>query len=77
MTYQIFEMITNSRHEPDGYAWKTVVNYTLEQDSEYPDTYNSYGEAEEYIKQNTDDFKFTKIVILPVLEIDYDGKIKG
>lgn len=74
MTYQIFDLIPDIRFEPNGYGTKTVINYTLEQ-CEYPDRYNSYDEAEEYIKQNVDDFKYQKIVILPVLEIGYNGDI--
>jgi len=74
MTYQIFEMIPNSRLETDGWYTKTVVSYTLEQ-CEYPDRY-SLSEAEAYIKQNTDKFKYKKITILPVLEIDYNGDIR-
>ena len=69
-------MIPNSRLAPDGYYTKTVTNYTLEQNSEYPDEYNSYSDAEEYIKQNAEDFKCQKIVILPVLEIGYNGDIR-
>jgi len=74
MIYQIFEMIPNSRLEADGWDAKTVINYTLEQDA-YPDRY-SLSEAEAYIEQNTDEFKYKKITILPVLEIDYNGNIR-
>jgi len=73
MTYQIFEMIPNSRLNVDGWDTKTVI-ITLEQ-GVYPDRY-SLSEAEAYIKQNRDKFKYKKITILPVLEIDYNGYIQ-
>jgi len=72
MTYQIFEMILDVKFEPDGYNTKTIFNYTLEQES-YPDNYNSLSEAAEYIRQNTDEFKYKKITILPVFEIGHNG----
>ena len=61
-------MVPSSHLEQDGFYIKTVVNYTLEQ-CEYPDRYNSYDEAEEYIKQNIGEFEDKKITILPVLTI--------
>jgi len=65
MTYQIFEMVSDIRFEPDGYA---VINYTLEQGAYY-NRYNSYTEAEDYIKQNIEKFEDKTLTILPVLTI--------
>lgn len=76
MKYQIFELIPKSRLEPDGYYTKTLLNYTLEQDA-YPDLYVSFDAAVSYIRENPDEFKSQKLTVLPILDVDYKGKIKG
>jgi len=75
MRYQIFEMTFENRLVQDGWAIKTRVNYTLDQEL-FPDSYQSYSDAKEFIAQNPDSFKGKKITILPVVEFDFEGVIK-
>lgn len=75
MKYKIYKMSVNRRHESEGYGIRTVLTHTFEC-GEYDSEYDSIQEAEDYIRANTHQFKSSTLVILPVYEIDYDGKLK-
>lgn len=77
MKYKIFELIGKDRLEQDEYYTKTITSYKLEEldlgmkDNEF----DSPEEAMNTIQNLATNFKCTKVSILPIIEIDYEGKV--
>ena len=75
MEYRIFELNPESRIERDGYDHNTILNQKLEE-PEYNDTFGSYEEAENYLKENATNYIGCDLVILSVYHIDYNGELR-
>lgn len=74
MKYQIFALIQKIRFDPNDYYRKAIPSYILEQNSEYPDSYDTFELARENIFMDLNRFKQQKLTILPIFDIDYEGK---
>ena len=74
--YKIFELIGKDRLVPDGYYTKTVTTYKLEKvDLGFTDKYPSVESAMEVIRNKRLMLQVSQLVILPVVQLDYEGNI--
>jgi hypothetical protein len=83
MKYKIFEMVEPEvlqKIDRDGWC-NSVISLTVLKDMEsgsvLDNRYNSFDEAMADIRNNSNKNKFKKFTIMPVIEIDWDGTIRG
>lgn len=84
MKYKIFKLSTPDiliKTYRDGYDLETIENITL-QELDFSgyimnDEHNSIESAMEEIRKHKNELENTDLTILPIIEIDYNGEIRG
>lgn len=80
MKYEIFKLVGKEKIVPDGYNVSSIITYKLEKVNDHPmqDSYTHIDSAYADIirnKERLQGLKGAKLVVLPVIEISWDGTI--
>ena len=83
MNYQIFELVGPSvlhKYEPDGYHMKSTQGLVLQDVDIYrfgfEENHTSIESAMNEIEKYSDDLKSKTLTIIPIITIDYNGKVR-
>ena len=76
MKYSLFRLIPKSHLEPDGYHTKTVTYYKLEEEISSLDSPEEVmAELMQAKAVVSNDYRNSKFVILPIIEVNWQGEI--